>query len=341
MNNKIFLSYRRGDSPGYVSKLEQDLESAFGKDHVFRDVDDIQGGADWKTVLEENLSNVAALLVIIGPRWEAIWEERRGKESDYIVYELNTARDRGIPIIPVTLNHTRLTRGLSLGPISWLREKQFYDISDKQNRWEADVQGLISLLNECDGLSKDDQSNPTQEVKIPSEKKKGIALPFLILGFALMIGLFTLWKVVSFSDKSRHATTQPIEQATPAQTTPSTKPTTSLQSDAPAGKEASTTNTAEEMNEKMRTQLIGTWLGSKGTVFQISQAKRKLRIESEEFGVGSMKRIERMPNKFTVQFADQARGEYALSNSERKFTGWLEVRQNHKIEKRYEQFLLK
>lgn len=144
----IFLSYRRDDNPGYVSKLEHDLEQAFGHGRVFRDIDDIKGGTKWKDVLQQNLENAGALLVIIGPRWEAIWNERDDHISDYIVYELEKARELGVPIIPVTLNGAKLSSSLDLGPIDWLLDNQMYDISDHQGRWSTDLDGLIDILKQ-------------------------------------------------------------------------------------------------------------------------------------------------------------------------------------------------
>ena len=46
--NEIFLSYRRADEPGYVGRLADSLEGAFGEGSVYRDVDSERAGGNWK-----------------------------------------------------------------------------------------------------------------------------------------------------------------------------------------------------------------------------------------------------------------------------------------------------
>jgi hypothetical protein len=46
--------YRRDDSPGYVSRLEDELEHVFGKGQVFR-MQQTAGGAKWRNVDDANL----------------------------------------------------------------------------------------------------------------------------------------------------------------------------------------------------------------------------------------------------------------------------------------------
>lgn len=150
----IFLSYRRGDSPGYVKSLEKELEAHYGPGSVFRDVKDIAGGAKWKQVIENNLQNATALLLIIGPRWDKIWRDRIDDEVNYVEYELNFAHNLGVPVIPVTLDGAYISDDTDLESVSWLRENQTYDMSDKQGRWENDFKGLIALLENIPDISK-------------------------------------------------------------------------------------------------------------------------------------------------------------------------------------------
>lgn len=150
----IFLSYRRGDSPGYVKSLEKELEMYYGEGSVFRDVKDIAGGAKWKQVIENNLRNAAVLLLIIGPRWDAIWRERIDDDVNYVEFELNLAHSLGVPVIPVTLDGAYISDDTDLKTVSWLRENQIYDMSDKQGRWENDFNGLVTLLDTFEGVDR-------------------------------------------------------------------------------------------------------------------------------------------------------------------------------------------
>ncbi len=146
------MSYRRDDSPGYVSRLEDELERVFGVGRVFRDATDIPGGTKWKNVIDANLHNSAVLLLVIGPRWEKIWHERIDDEANHVALELQRAHELDVPIIPVTLDGTQLSKGLDLGSISFIYENQFHDISDRQGRWRGDFERLVSLLESVPGM---------------------------------------------------------------------------------------------------------------------------------------------------------------------------------------------
>lgn len=151
---KIFLSYRRDDRPGYVARLKDELEKAFGPENVFRDVESISGGSQWKNVIEENLRRSAALILIIGPRWGEIWEQRRSDPENYVALELQRAKEFKIPIIPVSLNNAHIPEDIDISPVEWLREMQIHDISDVQSRWKYDIQGLINILDQQESISR-------------------------------------------------------------------------------------------------------------------------------------------------------------------------------------------
>jgi hypothetical protein len=98
MGNKIFISYRRGDDPGFTQALLARLENEFSADQLFIDVDNIPPGLDFVKVLGEQVSQCDALIAIFGPRWldakddagaKAPRESRRFRED----------RDRVIPVL--------------------------------------------------------------------------------------------------------------------------------------------------------------------------------------------------------------------------------------------------
>src|SRR6185295_18256604 len=69
MSGKIFVSYRRGDDPGYTGRLFDRLLGAFGGDHVFMDVENIAAGVDFRRVLDEQVADCDVMLVVIGKGW--------------------------------------------------------------------------------------------------------------------------------------------------------------------------------------------------------------------------------------------------------------------------------
>ena len=53
---KIFISYRRADSTYLVGRIKDRLIAMFGDQTVFRDLDDIPAGVDFRTILEEDIT---------------------------------------------------------------------------------------------------------------------------------------------------------------------------------------------------------------------------------------------------------------------------------------------
>lgn len=165
--NLIFQSYRRQDVPGYVGRLADHLESAFGK-KVFRDVDSIGAGTDWKKVLNKAVSEAQLVIAIIGRHWQKILEEKNNADADYIRFELNLARLLEKPIIPVKLQDSGFDSRREMGDLNWLKDLQFFELSDRQNRWENDVNELVRQIAELTDLK------PLGEEKGGSNKDKTI-----------------------------------------------------------------------------------------------------------------------------------------------------------------------
>lgn len=147
----VFLSYRRQDVPGYVGRLTDHLEAAFGEP-VFRDVDSIGGGTEWKAVLYSAVSGAEIILAVIGERWQEALSDRTGADVDYVRFELNLARMLEKPIIPIILQGTVFDTDQDMGDLNWLKDLQFFELSDRQNRWESDLEQLVKQIAELTGL---------------------------------------------------------------------------------------------------------------------------------------------------------------------------------------------
>ena len=62
---KVFISYRRSDSRKDAGRLYDRLVEAFGKDNVFKDVDNIGLGTDFRGALCEAVAACDVELVIV------------------------------------------------------------------------------------------------------------------------------------------------------------------------------------------------------------------------------------------------------------------------------------
>src|SRR5437016_576472 len=104
----IFISYRRADSKHATSRIHDRLRMEFGKGTVFKDVDSIPIGMDFRTVLREVLSQCRVALVMIGPSWittaDADGTRRLLNPTDFVRLELEATLARGIPVVPVLLD---------------------------------------------------------------------------------------------------------------------------------------------------------------------------------------------------------------------------------------------
>lgn len=108
---KIFISYRRKDSPDVCGRIYDRLAQAFGKSAVFIDVDDIPLGVDFRQHLDQQVAQCEVLLAVIGDGWlemGADGQNRLFDELDFVRLELESALARNIPVIPL------LVRGAGL-----------------------------------------------------------------------------------------------------------------------------------------------------------------------------------------------------------------------------------
>ena len=147
--SKIFINYRRNDVPGIAGRLDDSLSNYFGNDRVFRDIEDIEGGADFETVLHETVSAADATIVLIGPNWLSIANEsgqrRLDDPKDWVVREIATALERQLPVFPVLVEDTPMPRAEDLpDAIKSLAKRNAISISDR--RWSTDVTKLAKIV---------------------------------------------------------------------------------------------------------------------------------------------------------------------------------------------------
>ena len=108
---RIAISYRRSDSQDITGRIFDRLVQHFGKDTVFRDIDSIQPGIDFRTQIAAALGATDVLLVVVGPAWLGRGKgnaNRMDNEADPVRIEVETALKRDIPIVPVLVGGTRM-----------------------------------------------------------------------------------------------------------------------------------------------------------------------------------------------------------------------------------------
>jgi len=105
---KVFLSYRRVDSAQVAGRIYDELVAHCGRSNIFKDVDSISLGLDFREALADAVARCDVMLVIIGRNWLAS-ADKDGKQrlenpSDLVRYEIESALARHIRIIPLLLD---------------------------------------------------------------------------------------------------------------------------------------------------------------------------------------------------------------------------------------------
>ena len=108
----VFICYRRSDSADIAGHIYDRLVEEFGPAPIFKDVDSIPLGADFKTYLDRKVSECQVLLVIIGDRWldasDSIGRKRMEDHADFVRVELESALKKEIPIIPLLVRGAQM-----------------------------------------------------------------------------------------------------------------------------------------------------------------------------------------------------------------------------------------
>ena len=110
----VFLSYRRDDAGPYARLLQLLLSQRVPDALVFMDLDSIEPGLDFAEVIEEALNSCAVLVALIGRQWATVTDEdgarRLDNPDDYVRFEVTTALERGVRVIPVLIDGARALR---------------------------------------------------------------------------------------------------------------------------------------------------------------------------------------------------------------------------------------
>ncbi|MDJ0706964.1 MAG: effector-associated domain EAD1-containing protein [Leptolyngbyaceae cyanobacterium MO_188.B28] len=149
--NSIFVSYRRIDSNDVTGRIYDFLAAHFGGDVVFKDVDSIPLGVDFRTYLNDTVGNCQVLVAVIGPNWLEALKERLGQPAiDWVRAEIETALGRGIPVIPLLVGGAGLPVAADLPEglqdLAYRNAAQARPDPDFKSDMHRLIQGLESIV---------------------------------------------------------------------------------------------------------------------------------------------------------------------------------------------------
>jgi hypothetical protein len=116
---RIFISYRRDDSQADTGRIYDRLVARLPPGCVFRDVDSIPAGEDFRQVLTDAVGGCDIVLVVIGPRWLTARGpngRRLDDPADFVRIEVEAALRLGVRVVPVLVGNAAMPGAAELPP---------------------------------------------------------------------------------------------------------------------------------------------------------------------------------------------------------------------------------
>lgn len=100
----IFICYGRAETGDVTGRIYDRLIDWWGRDCVFKDVDDLSLGADFRSQLASWVAKASIVLVVIGRGWS---DARRAQsfEEDFVRMEIEVALEHGVLLVPVLVQN--------------------------------------------------------------------------------------------------------------------------------------------------------------------------------------------------------------------------------------------
>jgi hypothetical protein len=135
--SRVFVSYRHQDSEADAGRLYDTLAAELGQEALYKDVENIAIGRNWKRAVREALADSAAVLFVMGPDWRL---------SPAIEFELQLALASDVPVVPILVRKAdlvQLTSGLP-APLSEISERKAVTVNHAS--WSRDCRELLEML---------------------------------------------------------------------------------------------------------------------------------------------------------------------------------------------------
>jgi len=170
---KIAISYRRADSEAMTGRIFDRLIAHYGKEAIFRDIDDIPPGIDFRVHISQTLLKTNILLAIVGPQWLGMASDggadRIHEETDPVRVEVETGLRRRVPLIPVLIGTTKMPSSDQLPPS--LKDFAFRNAVKVDTGQDFDYH-MDRLIRSMDAiLEQAPKSPPSGEIKAPAAAK--------------------------------------------------------------------------------------------------------------------------------------------------------------------------
>lgn len=200
--SKIFLSYRRDDTAFVCSSIYNNLAERYGANNVYKDIDNIPYGVDFREHIMNSIENCDVVLVLIGSQWLTISDENNNlkifNQNDLVRLEVETAITNNIKLIPLIIN-TKMPIADDLpSSIKSLSYRNGIAIRPSPD-YERDLLKLHSILDEIVELpspghasSMQPNKNIEEDVVSPKRSKFSTALNYFFKMFSTIPYLLSM-----------------------------------------------------------------------------------------------------------------------------------------------------
>jgi hypothetical protein len=148
---KVFISYRSADSATSSGRIYDHLSQKYGRNNVFKDVNDIPTDMDVADYIQQSLHQCAVVLIVIGSRWtEALTDQRTQRlddPTDVVHLAIDTAFALGLSVIPLLVDHAHMPEAEAL-PSSVRRLARINALEVRNDPdFRRDMERVISAIN--------------------------------------------------------------------------------------------------------------------------------------------------------------------------------------------------
>ena len=111
---RVFLSYRRLDSTDFAGRCFEYFSGRFGRRSVFWDCRSIPPDRDWLDFIRREIEASDVVLIIVGPQWDSILQERLNDEIDHVRFEVEYAARMHRPVVVLLVDGAAAPREVDL-----------------------------------------------------------------------------------------------------------------------------------------------------------------------------------------------------------------------------------
>ena len=203
MSKEIFISYRRKDTGSAAGRLYDALQANIGKRSVFKDIDNIGPGEDFRKAIGRELLNAKVVLILMGDRYTTLKDEsgqsRIKNEDDFVREEAAIAltfRDKKL-VIPIFVDGASVPQKEDLPED--LHDLTFLNgMPLSHDRWKDDVENITEQVRHYLN-PKQPPIRPDVPDKKTSNQKISIFLALAILCLTVL-GVWLGPKLLKHSD---------------------------------------------------------------------------------------------------------------------------------------------